>query len=99
MEPAGITTFGPWWRTAQPAQARQVCESGGNMKTLSRVLLCAGLLAALVIASARWLAADAPVQAGRTIAAFTLHDVAGKPVALADFKDAKAVVVVFLGTQ
>jgi peroxiredoxin/mono/diheme cytochrome c family protein len=31
--------------------------------------------------------------------AFTLKDAAGKPVALADFKDKKAVAVVFLGTE
>src|SRR5262245_41842691 len=31
--------------------------------------------------------------------AFTLKDVTGKEVSLADHKDAKAVVVVFLGTQ
>jgi peroxiredoxin len=38
-------------------------------------------------------------QLGKKIADFTLPDGAGKPVALADFKGKKAVVVVFIGTQ
>lgn len=37
--------------------------------------------------------------AGKKIAGFSLKDAAGKPVALADFKDRKAVVVLFLGTE
>ncbi len=36
---------------------------------------------------------------GKKIDNFTLKDAAGKPVALADFKDRKAVVVVFVGTE
>jgi peroxiredoxin len=35
----------------------------------------------------------------KTIEAFTLKDTAGKEISLADFKDRKAVVVVFLGTE
>lgn len=38
-------------------------------------------------------------QLGKKIADFTLPDAVGKPISLADFKDKKAVVVVFIGTQ
>src|SRR5262245_3961220 len=41
----------------------------------------------------------APAAPGKTLDAFTLKDAAGKPVALADFKDKKAIVVLFLGTE
>jgi peroxiredoxin len=45
--------------------------------------------------------ADPPEAAsiGRKIPNFTLNDTAGKPCALDDFKDKKAVVVLFLGTE
>jgi peroxiredoxin len=36
---------------------------------------------------------------GKMVASFTLPDTTGRPVALADFKDRRAVVVLFLGTQ
>src|ERR1700677_3797887 len=36
---------------------------------------------------------------GKTIADFTLKDTSGRAVSLAQFKDKKAVAVVFLGTQ
>ncbi|MBX7167984.1 MAG: thioredoxin family protein [Pirellulales bacterium] len=44
------------------------------------------------------LAPDAP-RVGRQIAAFELGDVHGRPRSLADFRDAKLVVVAFLGTE
>src|SRR5687767_13909446 len=47
-------------------------------------------------------AADRPADkpaANETIPGFTLKDTQGKPVALADFKDRKAVAVVFIGTE
>jgi len=40
---------------------------------------------------------DSPV--GRTVADFTLKDFRGKPVSLSDFKNAKAIVVAFLGCE
>src|SRR4051812_29493261 len=43
---------------------------------------------------------DVPAtNAGAAVGAFTAKDVDGKDVSLADFKDRKAVVVVFVGTQ
>jgi peroxiredoxin/mono/diheme cytochrome c family protein len=42
--------------------------------------------------------ADRPDQ-GKPIPAFTLKDTAGHPVSLADYKDAKAVVIIFIGTE
>src|SRR5687768_15718534 len=41
----------------------------------------------------------AAAEAGVRISGFTAKDVNGKDVALADFKDRKAVVVVFVGTE
>src|SRR2546422_8413156 len=66
-------------------------------KFMSRppVLSPLAALLALALAGAR-LAADG---ADKTIADFRLKDTAGKTVALADFKDKKAVVVIFIGTQ
>jgi peroxiredoxin/mono/diheme cytochrome c family protein len=62
-------------------------------------LLALGLVA---LPLATWLAlrADGPDDSpGRTVANFTLKDTEGRRVALADFRDKKAVVVAFLGTQ
>ena len=55
-----------------------------------------GAIAALVVAASSALAAEAPqfTQAPD----FRLADVSGKELGLADLKDARAVVVVFLGT-
>ncbi len=44
-------------------------------------------------------AEDAASQVGKTVAAFSLKDTAGKPWALNELKNHKAVVVVFVGTQ
>src|SRR5437660_6114274 len=41
----------------------------------------------------------AAANLGKTIAAFSLDDIKGETVALADFKAKKAVVVLFLGTE
>jgi peroxiredoxin len=68
------------------------------MSMPSRVFVT-GLLLATVVASLLRLNADVPAGADKTIAAFTLHDTAGKAVSLSDYKDRKALVVVFLGTQ
>jgi len=61
---------------------------------------CGVLLAALALG----LLAAGPSRtdtapAGKKIGGFTLKDAAGKAVALADYKDRKAVVVLFLGTE
>src|SRR5262245_51924882 len=40
-----------------------------------------------------------PSSVGKKIDGFALKDTTGKPVALAGFKDKKAVVVVFIGTE
>jgi peroxiredoxin len=44
-------------------------------------------------------AASLPSSLGKKIGGFALKDQAGKEVALADFKDRKAVVVLFIGTE
>ncbi|MCI0463100.1 MAG: redoxin domain-containing protein [Gemmataceae bacterium] len=62
--------------------------------------LCALGAVAIPLIALLTLRADGPGQSvGKTIASFTLKDTTGRPVALADFKDRKAVVVIFLGTQ
>jgi peroxiredoxin len=58
-----------------------------------RHLLCLSLL----LAAAPVMAADSPL--GRKVEPFTLEDYRGKTHALADLRDQKAVVVVFLGTE
>ncbi len=58
----------------------------------SRSLLLCGLLVGS-------LSAAEPARAGLTVEEFSLKDAAGKTVAFSDYKDRKAVVVVFLGTQ
>jgi peroxiredoxin len=40
-----------------------------------------------------------PPQAGARVADFTLKDIDGHPVSLAGFKDKKAIVIVFVGTE
>jgi peroxiredoxin len=63
-------------------------------------LLFLAALSALSISGA--LCADttkAPAQPGKTVKAFTLKDSAGKSWSLADVRDRKAVVVLFLGTE
>ncbi len=67
---------------------------------LCRSLLCLlGMVVASVVVaeSAEPKRVSSPV--GRAIGDFTLPDVMGRPWALADCKDAKAVVVFFLGTE
>jgi peroxiredoxin len=60
-------------------------------------ILSLSLLGAFSFVDSR---ADGPGESvGKTVADFTLRDTAGKEVSLASFKDKKAVVVVFLGTQ
>lgn len=60
-------------------------------------------LGTLVAVAASWLnggvAAAAPAKIGQVIEPFTLTDSAGAKRSLDDWKDAKAVVVVFLGTE
>ena len=65
---------------------------------------CAVLLVVLAITllhtkPSRTDPASVPAGAGKKINAFALKDTTGKTVALADFKDKKAVVVVFVGTE
>jgi peroxiredoxin len=68
-----------------------------RLTRLSRWLLpavLAGLMSPLT------LSADDPVNSlGKKVEPFSLKDTAGKTVSLADFKDRKAVVVLFVGTQ
>ncbi len=53
-----------------------------------------------LIALAGPVAADTPpTNLGKQITPFTLADTHGKPVALTDFQDRKAVVIVFIGTE
>lgn len=59
-------------------------------------LLVGGLLAPLGRHSS---AGEKPAAVGKAIAAFMLPDTRGKAVALADFGEANAIVVVFVGTQ
>ncbi len=68
---------------------------------MRRCCLLAGLavVAALCWGPSLHAAAAPAVPAARTVKPFTLRDAADRPVALADFKDSKAIVVVFLGTE
>ncbi len=61
------------------------------MKRIVRLLLLAGLLVVPFV-----YAADRPAA---SIPNFTLNDTTGKAVSLADFKERKAIAVVFLGTE
>jgi peroxiredoxin len=60
-----------------------------------RLLSLALVVLALPLAAAE----PAPAKVGFAAGNFTLKDIDGKPVGLADYKDRKAVVVLFLGTQ
>ncbi len=51
------------------------------------------------VASLRWRAPTRRPPSGRTVDDFTLNDYLGAKRSLAEWKDAKAVVVVFLGTE
>jgi peroxiredoxin len=57
------------------------------------------LIICLICAGSSRTDPDAPGNIRTKIADFTLKDSAGKPIALADFKDKKAIVVVFIGTE
>src|SRR5689334_8229141 len=60
---------------------------------------CLLALPALLLAASAG-RADTPANSvGKKIARFTLKDSDGKPRTLADFRDSKAVVVLFIGTQ
>jgi peroxiredoxin len=64
---------------------------------ITALLLAAGVLTVL---AGRFLPASADTPAaGKAIAGFALPDVRGQAVSLADFKDKKGVVVLFLGTE
>jgi peroxiredoxin len=54
------------------------------------------LLGALLVSS---ISAAEPAKVGLAVDGFSLKDMHGKAISLADYKDKKAVVVVFLGTQ
>src|SRR5262249_23153947 len=56
-------------------------------------------VSALLSCPASFGAEASSATVGRAIAEFRLPDAAGKNVALADFRDKKALVVIFLGTQ
>jgi peroxiredoxin len=69
-------------------------------KRLPALLTLGGLLAVLSGHAPSRADKAAPDPVGLTVANFTLPDPAAKaPVSLADFKDKKAVVIVFLGTE
>jgi peroxiredoxin len=55
--------------------------------------------AAVSVGAMLLLRADPPTNLGKPVADFTLKDAEGRSVSLSDFKDKKAVVLVFLGTQ
>jgi peroxiredoxin len=61
--------------------------------------LLSGAAALAVLAAVILSRAEAPPNLGRTVADFRLRDTAGKRVALSDFKNLRAVVVVFIGTE
>src|SRR5262249_18571127 len=64
---------------------------------MSRPLLLGSFAASLALAlTGTRLDADGPAK---NIADFRLKDATGKTVALGDFKDKKALVVIFIGTQ
>ena len=63
------------------------------------VCLLACLAVGLVAAASSFAASGPPGSAARTVKPFALRDSADRSVALAGFKDKKAVVVVFLGTE
>jgi peroxiredoxin len=65
------------------------------MRTRACALLLAGLVALPVLARA----GSPEGKVGKPASAFSLKDTAGKEVSLADFKDKKAVVVIFVGTE
>jgi peroxiredoxin len=73
------------------------------MGRLTRLLTGLLVLAAVAVALGGPVVAaaepGAAASVGKVIPPFTLRDTAGKPWALADARDAKAVVVVFVGTQ
>jgi peroxiredoxin len=65
-----------------------------------RIFLFALGVVALPLALLLTLRADGPGESvGKTVSDFSLKDTEGKRIALSAFKDRKAVVVVFLGTQ
>ena len=66
------------------------------MRTMISLLGFSCVTAALTFAPA---ADKAPAVLGRKIAEFTLPDAAGAPVGSGKFKDAKALVVLFVGTE
>lgn len=68
------------------------------MSRASRLFAVPLLILTAAIPSLLRLKADGP-GSSESIPSFTLHDTAGKPVSLDDFQNAKALVVVFLGTQ
>ncbi|MFL5242312.1 MAG: redoxin domain-containing protein [Gemmataceae bacterium] len=68
------------------------------MRSIAQCLLVLTLIGLAVLGSAEGDSQTTP-QAAKKIESFTLKDASGKNVSLADFKDKKAVVVVFLGTE
>ncbi len=69
-----------------------------NMKRIAG-LTATALAAAVILASMQSPSENAPPNVGKKIPDVALKDTNGKTVALGDHKDAKAIVVVFLGTQ
>jgi peroxiredoxin/mono/diheme cytochrome c family protein len=67
-------------------------------KRFSLLLPAACALIGLSVGTPLW--ADTPAtNLGKKVAEFTAKDAEGRPVSLADFKDKKAVVVAFIGTE
>src|SRR5262245_33054576 len=64
-----------------------------------RLLLVPGLVLGLSLLAGPEPAGRAKAPPPRKVAAFTLEDVTGRPRSLADFRDKKALVVVFIGTE
>src|SRR5262249_1256265 len=64
--------------------------------------VCAWLMLSALLTASLLQAADRPPDSSKTAArvdGFTLKDTNGKAVSLADFRDKKAVVVVFIGVE
>src|SRR5262249_45943117 len=88
-------------RNSETGDVPQRCPlARGNGHMFSRGWLQTGTLAALILATGiSGLARAADSQIGKKAPEFRLTDLAGKEHSLAALKDAKLVVITFLGTE
>src|SRR5204863_5847403 len=89
--------YGPVWsaKRVKPLGRRELFPLPEEAPMLRRFLVC--LAASVVLALGAEPKSSAPL--GRKIDDFTLPDAAGKPWSLRTSPDAKAIVVLFLGTE